>query len=119
VAIAIPSNPNHNPTRAISTQATAVSTGHGESTTNSGAKKKPVPTYQEEPARSAFNTKVNQAGIDGPQLPFAVTFTMIPTVRRDGAPRNYPPGNRWEQVSPVRGSVPTGTRVGGPGVPWP
>ncbi len=62
MAIAIPSSPNHNPARAITTQSTVVSVGHGDSTANAGAKKNPVPMYQDEPARSQRRTMRSHPG---------------------------------------------------------
>jgi len=41
-----------------------VTVGHGDSSASIGAKKKPVPMYQDEPARSDFSTKRSQRGID-------------------------------------------------------
>jgi transcriptional regulator with XRE-family HTH domain len=40
-----------------------VRTGHGDTTASAGAKKKPSPTYQAEPARSDAKTKRSQRGI--------------------------------------------------------
>ena len=62
----MPSSPSHSPASAISVHSTAVSAGHGESTASAGAKKNPVPMYQDEPARSDFNTKRSQPGIPLP-----------------------------------------------------
>ena len=41
-----------------------VTVGQGENTASTGAKKKPVPMYQDEPARSDFSTKRSQRGMD-------------------------------------------------------
>ena len=41
---------------------TTVTACHGATTASTGAKKKPVPTYQDEPARSAFMTNPATAG---------------------------------------------------------
>jgi len=45
------------------TQHAAVSVGHGDSTASAGAKKKPAPMYQADPARSEISTKRNHRGI--------------------------------------------------------
>jgi hypothetical protein len=63
VAIATPSRPSHRPVRPMIVQHTAVSVGHGESTASTGAKKKPAPMYQADPARSAISTKRSHHGI--------------------------------------------------------
>ena len=61
-AIAIPSRPSHKPASAMTAQSTAVTVGHGDSTASTGAKKKPVPMYHAEPARSDATTKRSQRG---------------------------------------------------------
>ena len=47
----------------MTAQSTAVTAGHGDSTASTGAKKKPVPMYHAEPARSDARTKRSQRGI--------------------------------------------------------
>lgn len=63
VAIAMPSNPSHSPVSAMTAHSTEVRAGQGDTTASSGAKKKPVPTYQEDPARSHRSTNVSQRGM--------------------------------------------------------
>src|SRR5689334_17436043 len=63
VAIAMPRSPSHSPARPMTTQHTAVTVGHGDSTASSGAKKKPAPMYQADPARSEISTKRNHRGM--------------------------------------------------------
>ncbi|BCJ80997.1 hypothetical protein MTY81_23700 [Mycolicibacterium sp. TY81] len=46
----------------MTTHSTVVSTGHGDTSISSGAKKKPVPTYQADPVRSAAMTARSQTG---------------------------------------------------------
>jgi len=65
VAIAMPSRPSHNPATAIAAHSTAVTVGHGESAASTGAKKKPVPMYQDDPARSDLSTNRSHRGIAG------------------------------------------------------
>ena len=43
-----------------------VSVCHGDTTASNGAKKKPVPTYQDDPARSETITKRSQRGTERP-----------------------------------------------------
>src|SRR6478672_1718939 len=64
VAIAMPSSPSHRPVTAMTAHMIVVTVGHGDSSASIGAKKKPVPMYQDEPARSDFSTKRSQRGID-------------------------------------------------------
>ena len=45
------------------THSAAVTAGHGDSTASTGAKKKPVPMYHEEPARSEISTKCSHRGM--------------------------------------------------------
>ena len=59
----MPSSPSHSPARATSTQTTTVTACHGATTASTGAKKKPVPTYQDEPARSALMTNSSHRGM--------------------------------------------------------
>ncbi len=61
--MAMPKIPNHKPASAITIHTKAVIAGHGASTASTGANRKPAPTYQAEPARSAFSTKVSHGGI--------------------------------------------------------
>ena len=49
---------------AITAHRTAVTVGQGDSDARTGAKKKPVPMYHAEPARSDLSTKRSQRGID-------------------------------------------------------
>ncbi|GAB4722393.1 hypothetical protein MOKP126_19370 [Mycobacterium avium subsp. hominissuis] len=42
-----------------------MTTGQGESTASTGAKKKPVPMYQADPARSEASTNRSQRGTSG------------------------------------------------------
>ncbi|BBZ53606.1 hypothetical protein MPHO_05980 [Mycolicibacterium phocaicum] len=48
----------------MTTHSTFVSAGHGDTSSNTGAKKNPVPTYQADPVRSAAMTARSQTGGD-------------------------------------------------------
>src|SRR3954465_1727641 len=60
----MPSSPSHNPVTAMPAHRIVVTVGHGESSASIGAKKKPVPMNQDDPARSDFSTKRSQRGMD-------------------------------------------------------
>ncbi len=49
---------------AMAAHRTDVTVGQGDSTARAGAKKKPVPIYQDEPVRSDLSTKRTHRGID-------------------------------------------------------
>ena len=72
----------------MTTHATAVTVGHGDSTTSTGAKKKPVPMYHDEPARSEISTKCSHRGI-GRSAGGVVRMVALlcSTVTTHGAPR--------------------------------
>src|SRR5690625_4657627 len=99
-AIATPNKPRYSPVNPISHHATAVSTGHGASTTRSGANKNPVPTYQAEPARSASITRRSQVGI-GASVGMAASLL------------GHPFGG--DDPQPVIGAAPCRVGVGEPG----
>ncbi|BBX16353.1 hypothetical protein H7K09_19460 [Mycolicibacterium duvalii] len=63
VAITTPRRPSHTAAAPISTHATVVSTGHGDTRTKIGAKKKPAPMNHAEPARSHTITSRSQRGM--------------------------------------------------------
>lgn len=65
VAIAMPNSPSQSPARAITTHSAVVTAGHGDTSASTGAKKKPVPTYHDEPARSEIITNRNHRGTGG------------------------------------------------------
>src|ERR1700739_2938330 len=79
IAIAMPRSPSHSPARAMNTHRTAVTVGHGDATANMGAKKNPLPTYHDEPARSEIMTNRSHRGTGG--LTFA-SFGMTSGCRR-------------------------------------
>src|SRR3954470_20973394 len=60
----MPSSPSHKPVTAMTAHRIVVTVGHGESSASIGAKKKPVPMNQDDPARSDFSTKRSQRGMD-------------------------------------------------------
>ena len=62
-------------------QSTAVTTGHGDSTASTGAKKNPAPMYQAEPARSDARTKRSQRGIGAADR---ASFIGRPVTKREG-----------------------------------
>lgn len=64
-AMAIPSNPSHSPATAISAHSAVRTSGQGATSARIGAKKKPVPMYHEDPARSDLSTKRSHRGIGG------------------------------------------------------
>jgi hypothetical protein len=49
----------------MTTHSAFVSSGHGDTTMSTGAKKKPSPMNQAEPARSDLSTNRNHRGMDG------------------------------------------------------
>ena len=53
--------PSHNPARPIISRSAAVTAGQGDGTASTGAKTKPVPMYQDEPARSGTQHEVQPA----------------------------------------------------------
>src|SRR5262249_36160291 len=90
VAIATPRSPSHSPANAMSTQSTLVRVGHGDTAASTGAKKKPVPTYHDEPARSEIMTSRSHCGTGGlksaslrmlpdwcPLVGIAITFQVV------------------------------------------
>lgn len=62
VAIAMPRSPSHSPAKPMSTHNTAVTADHGETSASAGAKKNPVPTYHDDPARSEISTNRSHRG---------------------------------------------------------
>ena len=87
----------------MTAQSTAVTAGHGDNTASTGAKKKPVPMYQAEPARSDVRTKRSQRGI-GASAGWALAHESAgyPEGGKNPAPVNQPschlepPGRAWE-----------------------
>ena len=63
VAIANPSRPSQSPASAMAIHSPVVNAGHGDTMASTGAKKKPVPMYHYEPARSDFSTNRSHRGI--------------------------------------------------------
>jgi hypothetical protein len=79
VAIAMPRIPSQSPARAMRPHRAVVSVGHGDTTASSGAKKKPVPTYQDDPVRSETITKRNHRGTAGALV---MSFRIIALLSR-------------------------------------
>src|ERR1700758_3856864 len=65
----------------MTTHNTVVTTGHGNSTANTGAKKNPVPTYHAEPARSEIITNRSQRGTGAGDFPAPRVHTAWPAPR--------------------------------------
>jgi transcriptional regulator with XRE-family HTH domain len=65
-AIARPSRPSHRPAIAMNTHSAAVTAGQGDTSASTGAKKKPVPIYQDDPARSQIRTTRSHRGTGAP-----------------------------------------------------
>src|ERR1700686_2388574 len=82
VAIAMPRIPSQSPARAMRTHRAVVSVGHGDTTASSGAKKKPVPTYQDDPVRSETITKRSHRGTAGVLV---MSFRIIALLSRPGS----------------------------------
>jgi hypothetical protein len=74
-----------------------VTVGHGENTASAGAKKKPAPMYQDDPARSDLSTNRSQRGMDelaGRASDIVLSpLGAISTVPAAGSRCNYLRGN--------------------------
>ena len=73
----------------MTAHSTAVTIGHGDSTASTGAKKKPVPMYHAEPARSDARTNRSQRGTGdstGAEIGPAVRMSETPPKIERAAP---------------------------------
>ncbi|GFH03470.1 hypothetical protein MHIP_39530 [Mycolicibacterium hippocampi] len=62
----------------MAAHATVVSSGQGETTASTGAKKNPAPMYHAEPARSQINTTRSHRGMGGAGAAATVADVVTP-----------------------------------------
>jgi hypothetical protein len=65
----------------MTTHRAVVTAGHGDTAASAGAKKKPSPTYQDEPARSDASTKRSHLGIGVAAVASRSVRIMVPLIR--------------------------------------
>src|SRR5246127_4359338 len=114
----MPSRPSQSPAAPMTAQSAEVTTGHGDSTASTGAKKKPVPMYQAEPALSDVRTKRSQRGI-GASAGWARLMAQPSSGRREepcaGEPTLLPPLS--SQTEHRKSAIRLGSGFGARGIP--